>query len=540
MLVFKVASEPWEFDEIHKLNYKTFVEEIPQHQSTPDQRLIDKFHKENTYIICARAKSVIGMITVRGQRPFSLDHKIDNLDELMPRNRKVCEIRLLAVKPEARNGVIFKNLMEKTAEYCLGQGFDTAVISGTTRQLKLYKHIGFVPFGPLVGTAEAPYQPMYLTLEAFRETFSRLGQEAKVLLEEMAQKHEELKEPCNLLPGPVEMDASVKSAIGGPAISTRAKGFMDSFERVKRLLLEISGAKQVEIFLGSGTLANDVMTGQLSLIDGRGLVLADGEFGERLIDHAERFRLEFDTIKKEWGLKITAEEVEKKLDGDKAIKWCLFTHCETSTGVLHDLDRITDICKKRGVAVAVDCISSFATIPMKLDRVDFATSLSGKAVGGYPGLSFVFYNGEVRNRPGKLPRYLDLGRYAEKHGLPYTQSSNLFAALAAALSRIDLTKKIHDIEEMSQAVRAGLAENGLKILVPTEDSTPAVFTIVIPKGISSKEIGDELARTGYLISYMSEYLLSRNWIQICILGEIKKNEIEALPGIIGKLVNKTA
>src|ERR1035437_983015 len=47
------------------------------------------------------------------------------------------------------------------------KSYDLAIISGTTRQLKLYQHLGFVPFGPLVGTAAAPYQPMYLTLENF-------------------------------------------------------------------------------------------------------------------------------------------------------------------------------------------------------------------------------------------------------------------------------------------------------------------------------------------------------------------------------------
>ena len=34
-LVFKIATEDWEFDLIHQLNYKTFVEEIPQHQPSP-------------------------------------------------------------------------------------------------------------------------------------------------------------------------------------------------------------------------------------------------------------------------------------------------------------------------------------------------------------------------------------------------------------------------------------------------------------------------------------------------------------------------
>ena len=38
-------------------------------------------------------------------------------------------------------------------------------------------------------------------------------------------------------------------------------------------------------------MANDAIAGQLSLISGTGLVLSNGEFGNRLIDHATRFRL---------------------------------------------------------------------------------------------------------------------------------------------------------------------------------------------------------------------------------------------------------
>lgn len=533
MLVFKVATEPWEFDEIHKLNYKTFVEEIPQHSPQPDQRLIDKFHQENTYIICTRGRTLIGMITVRGKRPFSLDQKLSNLDAYLPKDRKVCEIRLLAVKPEARNGIIFKNLMEKTAEYCLGEGYDLAVISGTLRQLKLYKHIGFIPFGPIVGTKEAPYQPMYLTLESFRQTLSRFGNEAKMIFE---KKEEEIKEPVNLLPGPVEMHISVRDAISGPAISTRAKGFVDSFERVKSLLIKNSKAKDVEIFLGSGTLANDVMVGQLTLIEGKGLVLSDGEFGCRLIDHARRWRLDFLKIEKSWGERVEKDEVEKIISENPQIKWVLFSHCETSTGILHDLDGITEVCKKRDIVVAVDCISSFATVSFSLDKVDFATSLSGKAIGAFPGLSFVFYNKKVEPQPDKLPRYLDLGTYKEKHGIPYTTSSNLFAALAVALKNLDIEKKSNEIASFSKTLRDELTKYNLKILAPPEIATPAVFTIVIPEKVSSKDVGDELARRGYLVSYMSEYLLKRNWIQICLLGELRKTEILNLPPIIAEIL----
>ena len=163
--------------------------------------------------------------------------------------------------------------------------------------------------------------------------------------------------------------------------------------------------------------------------------------------------------------------------------------------------------------------------------------MSGKAVGGFPGLSFVFYNGKVKPQPKKLPRYLDLGRYAEKHGIPYTTSSNLFAALAVALGNLDIEKKTSTIACLSSRLREEILKNGLQILVPKEIATPAVFTIVIPQEISSKMVGDELARRGYLISYLSEYLLKRNWIQICLLGELRQEEILKLPSIIKDILN---
>jgi hypothetical protein len=53
------------------------------------------------------------------------------------------------------------------AGYFRSMDCDLAVISGTVRQLRLYEHMGFRCFGPLTGSADALYQPMYLTLEAW-------------------------------------------------------------------------------------------------------------------------------------------------------------------------------------------------------------------------------------------------------------------------------------------------------------------------------------------------------------------------------------
>ena len=70
-LTYEIASEDWVFESIHRLNYQTFVEEIPQHEKNSDRRLIDKFHHENTYIVCRRGRRLLGMVAVRAKRPFS-------------------------------------------------------------------------------------------------------------------------------------------------------------------------------------------------------------------------------------------------------------------------------------------------------------------------------------------------------------------------------------------------------------------------------------------------------------------------------------
>lgn len=175
-LTYKIATEEWEFEKIHELNYRTFVEEIPQHEVSSEQRLVDKFHSENTYLIGLEGRSLVAMIALRGERPFSLDHKLPDLDSLLPTGRKLLEIRLLAIERKQRGmkgGRILSNLLNLIWKYGDEKGFDLGIISATTRQLRLYRHLGFAPFGPLVGSGEVRFQPMWITREKFEEALSK-------------------------------------------------------------------------------------------------------------------------------------------------------------------------------------------------------------------------------------------------------------------------------------------------------------------------------------------------------------------------------
>ena len=202
--------------------------------------------------------------------------------------------------------------------------------------------------------------------------------------------------------------------------------------------------------------------------------------------------------------------------------------CETSTGILNDVDWLKELCARRGVKLCLDCISAIGTAPVDLQGVSLASCVSGKGLGAFPGLSMVFYHDAVAPRPDKLPRYLDLGYYAAQNGIPFTHCSNLVAALQAALKRYDSQQPFAEIVELSEWLRPKLRELGLRILAPDAQASPAVMTLALPPEISAQKIGDQLQADGFLLSYQSRYLRSRNWVQICLMGDCSRQALVAL------------
>jgi aspartate aminotransferase-like enzyme len=521
-LSFRIAAGEDDFDAVHRLNYRTFVEEIPQHAPNAARRLVDKFHPENTYAVCFDGDALVGMAAGRAKRPFSLDQKLPDLDSHLPPGRSVVEVRLLSVLPGYRNGFVFARLVGLLARHFRDLGHDLAVISGTLRQARLYKHLGFTSFGPVVGTGDARFQPMYLTLERFFEVEKALSPPSAAVAKVLA----------NYLPGPVGIRDEVRAAFGRDAVSHRSGAFAADFRVVKRCLLDLTGAAHVEVMLGSGTLANDAVAGQISLTGAPGFVLTNGEFGDRLVDHATRWGLDFEAVTTEWGRPFDWDAVRARIAANPLAKWIWAVHCETSTGILNDLDMLKSIAAERGAALCLDCISSIGTTQVDLRGVRFASCVGGKALASFPGLSMVFYDRPLSPAPRSLPRYLDLGLYASEGGIPFTTSSNLLHALQTSLRRTDWNERFARIAAASARLRAGLRAAGFQVLAPDACASPAVVTIVIPRDIESATVGREFEKRGVLLSSHSGYLVKRNWIQVCLMGEWTEEGLERLPAIL--------
>ncbi|MCP3762951.1 glycerol-3-phosphate acyltransferase [Domibacillus sp. A3M-37] len=133
---------------------------------------------------------------MRANRPFSLEQKGVSL----PAGDWI-EVRLLAVKPEHRNTRIFAGLMRAVLFESDEQGFHGVLISGTTREQKLYSRFEFLQFAEAIGTEAARYIPMQLTREVFKQS-----------------PVEKILRPKLLLAGPVELSDAVAGQLSGKGL----------------------------------------------------------------------------------------------------------------------------------------------------------------------------------------------------------------------------------------------------------------------------------------------------------------------------------
>lgn len=172
---YKIADTQEELEKIYQLNYQTFVEEVRQHPGNPEGILIDRFNDENTYLICLKDDELIGMVAYRPKRPFSLDEKLGDVSKYFPDGARFTEIRLLAIVPRERLGRAFSGFLAHHVLWHDDVDIDYMLISAYTRQVKLYSRIGFKPFGPMVGTEDVKFQPMYLTRENLAKALKKIS-----------------------------------------------------------------------------------------------------------------------------------------------------------------------------------------------------------------------------------------------------------------------------------------------------------------------------------------------------------------------------
>jgi len=459
------------------------------------------------------------MISFNGDAPFSIEKRLPQGFELTRAFSNPCEVRLLAIAAGFRNSMVLAGLFWQVYAAARREGHSHMLISGVIDRRQMYVSLGFHALGPAVASGEASYVPMAMDLN-------------DVTICERSKRFEywwnrRRTEEVMLLPGPVQIARSVRQAFARPPMSHRESVLIDAYQEVRDRLRDLMGGMQTALLTGSGTLANDIVAACLRerFADKRGIVLSNGEFGERLIRQAEGAGLNFASLSFRWGEPWDRQSIEQAMQ--RGASWIWGVHLETSTGHLNDLKWLAERAKSLGIAVAADCVSSLGAVPLEGLHLQLASGVSGKALGAYAGIALIFIDEEILKdiRFDKMPTSFNIraGIYQREplFTLPSPQVLALEEVLRSYYADAEAAdRRFRHYAELGAWVRGELRARGCSLVTAEEFAAPTICTFPLPE-----RAVERCRARGFRIAYESQYLRERGWGQISVMGDLNERMI---------------
>jgi alanine-glyoxylate transaminase/serine-glyoxylate transaminase/serine-pyruvate transaminase len=323
-----------------------------------------------------------------------------------------------------------------------------------------------------------------------------------------------------MIPGPIEFDPAVLSALGAPTTGHLAANFIEAFgqalERMRHVFLCPDG--QPIVLAGTGTLAMDSAGVNLIEPGDKVLVVNTGYFGDRYGALLERYGAQVTHLRVPPGDRPTLDVVEDALQNG-SFKLMTVTHVDTSTGVITDIKGLAALARRYNVLSIVDGVCSVAGEELRMSEwgVDLAFTASQKAVGVPPGLALLMVGPRalqafqarrtpVSNYYADWANWLPVMQAYEGRKSSYfaTPAVNLVFALNVSLDQIlqeGMQARISRHVRLSQACKAGIEALGLKqVPLRPEYAANTMTAPRFPAGINSAEFVSRVGKGGVTLA----------------------------------------
>ena len=341
-----------------------------------------------------------------------------------------------------------------------------------------------------------------------------------------------------LSPGPANISDRVRNALTQPDIGHREAEFTELLQDTRSLLLDVCGVGQgylCAVLGGSGTTGIEATITSLCGVTSGALILANGVYGERAAHIAQVFGVPHTLEKFDWTRPLPLDRVEE-LIGATAHDVVYLIHHETTTGALNPLRELAAIAKRHHKWVMVDAVSSVGGEELDLSAwgVDLIIGSANKCIRGVPGVAFVVLSqelSEVLSRRRQVSFSTDLvgALMREEQGeTPFTPPVQTMYALREALRELleeGVQQRIARYQDTARTLREGLASLELAFLVPTEQLSNTMTTVMLPEGVTYADLHGPLKSQGYVI-YKSQGHLGETTFRLGTVGVIEDKDIQ--------------
>ena len=316
-----------------------------------------------------------------------------------------------------------------------------------------------------------------------------------------------------LNPDPATTTQSVKESMVVEDICPREKEFGQLLDSIKLDLARIvhgEGTHVTAMFAASGTGGLEAAITSAVPKGKKLLVVDNGAYGTRMVKLAETFNIEVIRYQIPYGDYPVVGEIENLIKSNSSISHLAVVHHETTTGMLNPVQAICELAHQYGIEVIVDCMSSYAGIPIDVKKwnAEYIISSSNKCIQGMPGLVFVIFQKNLLEKIKDTKRsfYFDLySQYTgfEKTGqMQFTPPVQVAYALRQAIDEYlaeTETGRWNRYQNNYTALYNGLAQLGFEFLLPDDQQSKILLAVKEPDHVN------------YNFEAMHDYLYARGF-----------------------------
>lgn len=236
--------------------------------------------------------------------------------------------------------------------------------------------------------------------------------------------------PKLFIPGPTHVPKSVMKVLSTPQIGHRTEEISELIEFIVKGIQKVLYTNN-NIYLVSHAATGLWEMGLRNSVEKSVLHCNNGAFSSKWGKVSQACGYNNKIIEYEWGKGVKVDDVNKHLStGNYDV--LAMVHNETSTGVMSNLEEISDLLSSKypDVIWLVDAVSSMAGIKIEVDRlgIDFILSSTQKAWGLPAGFSICAVSDKITKKSETLNNkgyFLDLAvyeKYYNKFQIPSTPS----------------------------------------------------------------------------------------------------------------------
>jgi len=321
--------------------------------------------------------------------------------------------------------------------------------------------------------------------------------------------------------------------------------YNDLVQEIRHELLQLAGAGEDQYTVvpmqGSGTFAVEAAIGTALPASGKLLVLVNGAYGQRMATIARYLKIALEVYDTGDLARHEVEHLDRLLVNDPGITHVAVVHCETTTGMLNDIEAIGRIVKGRGRGYIVDAMSSLGGMPLDTTGlgIDYLISSANKCIQGVPGFGFVIARKTALEACAGNARSLSLDLHDQWRTMEqgrgkwrFTSPTHVVRAFRQAIAELHqeggVPARHRRYAANQKRLVAGMRDLGIETLLPDALQSPFITTFISPttNGFCFERFYKGMKSRGFVI-YPGK-VTDFECFRIGNIGEVYAQDIEAL------------